>query len=186
MNSPAIKSVNDSVWYACCRRGETQKQCPVCFGKLFVTVILGNDEQIRTPCDYCGKGYDGPQGVVTEFEWSAKPMFCMITSVETRSDGGKVAVRYGLTEAGSAEDDLIFDTRDEAAVRCEEETAKFNEMERKRRDHSKENAAKTFSWHVGYHRRAVARAKHDLEWHSARAVSCAALAKTPIPDAAKL
>lgn len=175
-------SVGEPVWWAHCGQREVVHPCPVCFGKLRVTVILGNDEAISTPCDYCGKGYDGPQGIEREYEWVASPELVTVCGVSTEQDGSKTVARYKSAGYILDQED-VFSTREEAVARCVERAAEHKADEDKRRTHMKEHSHKSFSWHVGYHRRQIKEAKRQLEWHEARAIACAGLARTPLATA---
>lgn len=179
MNHPL--KVGDTVWFAQCGTREVIRPCPVCFGKLAVTVILGNDEHIATPCDYCGKGYGGPTGVEREYEWIAKPTQITITGVTTEDRGNGPECSYRFHEGYCADQGELFDTKEEAEARCAVKAAEHAEDERKRREWRKESAHKSFSWHVGYHRKEVREAKRRLAWHEARVIACTARAKTPVP-----
>lgn len=46
--------------------GDIRVPCPVCFGKLSVTLILGNGEHQDIECEYCRRGHHGPSGTVYE------------------------------------------------------------------------------------------------------------------------
>lgn len=178
--------VGSTAWWAHCGQREVTRPCPICFGKRRVTVILGNDEMISTPCDYCRKGFDGPTGTETEFEWVASPELFFINSVQTECDDSKTSARYRDARGYCVDDADLFATRAEAEARCDVRIAENAEHERQRRECRKEHAKKSFSWHVGYHRKEVLRATRDLAWHSARVVACAARAKTPISEQEKL
>jgi len=64
--------IGDVVYFASAGQRQVDIPCPVCFGKREVTLILGNGDSVELPCDYCGKGYDGPRGYVLEYEYAAK------------------------------------------------------------------------------------------------------------------
>ena len=183
MNNIAPRQIfksGDSVWLANCGVREVTGPCPVCFGKRSVVVILGNDEQVQTPCDYCGKGWDGPRGVEIVHEWIAEPMLVTVAGVRTDADGEKQSVDYRFYNNYIGREDDVFTTKEEAQVRCSEKANEHAEEERRRRECLKENATKSFSWHVGYHRRCIKQAERNLEWHRSRVIACAKLARTPI------
>lgn len=180
-----IFPIGSTAWWAHCGQREVTRSCPVCFGKLRVTVILGNEEAISTPCDYCGKGYEGPTGTEKEYEWVASPELFFINSVRTESDGGKTSASYMDARGYSVDDVDLFATRAEAEARCAVRIAENAEEERQRREWRKEQAHKSFSWHVGYHRREAKKLSEKIKWHEARAIACAERAKTPIAETEK-
>jgi len=63
-----IYNVGDKVWHAAFKSIQVEKPCIVCYGEKQVTVILGNGDRVVTPCDYCGKGFDGATGVMRVYE----------------------------------------------------------------------------------------------------------------------
>ncbi len=175
------KKVGDSAWWAHNGTKEVTHPCPVCYGKLSVTVILGNDESVVTPCDYCGKGYGGPTGVCKEWEWVAGACLVTISAIETNDSHEGKEVRYRTYNHSMIDASDLFDTKEEAEARCEVRRQEHAEDERKRREVLKEYSTKSFSWHVGYHRREVKNHERSLEWHKSRVIACTRLAKTPIP-----
>lgn len=176
-----IFKVGERIWYAHCGTREVETPCPVCFGKMAVVVILGNDEEIKTPCDYCGKGYEGPRGVVKEFNWQASPEERAIVRVSLEDQGEIKRASYHFAGGYYCEDVDAFATKEEAEARCQERIAEHDAHETQRREALKEQAHRSFSWHVGYHRNCIKEAKRTLAWHEARAIACAQRAKTPIP-----
>ena len=80
-----------------CRSMPVEKTCPVCFGKMRVTVILGNGKLEDTLCEYCGKGYEGPRGYVVDYELHSAVRQAIITGA---SFTNQVGVRFGLRPYG--------------------------------------------------------------------------------------
>jgi hypothetical protein len=174
-------TVGDRAWWANCGTREITEPCPVCFGKRKVLLILGNGEQIETPCDYCGKGLEGPRGVVTEFGWVAEPKIIIVGSVRSEETEGKTKHTYIFLGGYCADSEDLFDTEDEARARCAVRSEEQAEIEKKRKWHMKDQNLRSYSWHVGYHLRCARRAKSELEYHSAKAIICKAKAKEPKP-----
>lgn len=46
-------SVGDKAWWAKYSRVPVKKTCPICYGKMRVTLILGNGNRVETDCSYC-------------------------------------------------------------------------------------------------------------------------------------
>jgi hypothetical protein len=155
----------DVVWYASCGSEQVRVDCPVCFGKMNVTLILGNGEQVQTSCNYCGNGFDGPRGYITEYEYVAAPKQITVVGVNTRDEGDVTKVEYQIGGGYIVYPSDVFDTKEEAVLRCE---AKATQNE-KDTDETKMNCVKgkkkSISWEVGYHRREIERLKKTMEWH---------------------
>lgn len=180
--SAALLRVGDTAWWAKNGIREVTRPCPVCFGKRVVRLELGNGELITTPCEYCGKGLEGPRGIEVECEWIASVEVVTVARVVIEQDGEKQSARYHTAGGYYIEDVDLFATKEEAEARVAVRIAEHTEDERKRRESLKEYAHKNFAWHVGYHRREAKRAKHQMEYHEARAVACKESAKTPVED----
>ncbi len=181
MSAKTIYPVGAVVWWARCGVREVTRPCPVCFGKLTVTLILGNGEHVGTPCDYCGKGYMGPQGTETEHEWIASAEQATIHGVRTEQSGDKVSANY-TTAAGFCFDDTeAFETKEEAEAKCAEKIEEHARENNRAATHRKEYNHKNYAWHVGYHRREAKRARDSLAWHEARAIVCKDLSRTAEP-----
>ena len=162
-------NVGDKVWWATGGTREVKHTCPVCFGKLQVTVILGNDEALQTPCDYCGKGYERARGYVTEYEYTTDVKQIVISGKEVREtqEGRNVEYRHG---SFILRDGIMAETKEEAEVKRKEIVDKHHKEEMERLQRGKDNNVKTYSWHVGYHQRQLKKAEKDVEYHSKKIV----------------
>jgi hypothetical protein len=91
-----VFQIGELVWYAETHRTAKHVPCPVCFGTLVVTVVLGNGELILTPCRYCERGFEGPRGWVEgDYEWTADARVGKITSMRSEVDEfGELSVVY--------------------------------------------------------------------------------------------
>ena len=169
-------NVGDTIWWATCGTEEVTKPCPICFGKRVVTLILGNDEQVQTHCDFCGKGFDGPLGYLQEYEWRSAVKEVRITGKQVNEmDGNRdVEYRYGSYVLLP---DNIFTNKEDAEARVLELIAKHEAEENDRMTYRKEHNKKSYSWHVGYHKRRAKEARRELEYHEKKAVSLKELSK---------
>ena len=169
-------NVGDKVWWARCDRRELKQPCPVCFGKREVILILGNDDRVTLPCDYCGHGYEAPSGTVSDWEWTAQPELITITRVDTRVslEGEDHDYFYGNYRM---DDSVIFDTEEEARKRCGEIAHEREVAQATRADLVKKDKQKTFSWNAGYHLRNAKKCREEAEWHDRLAQICKARAK---------
>ena len=170
-------NVGDKVWWADCGTRQVRKDCPVCFGRLEVTLLLGNGEAVILPCDYCGKGFDGPRGYTVEYEYVAEPKEIFIREVRTVDRGAEATHEYFTTEGYPSYNyilyiDDIFDTEQEARERCRERIRKYEEEQFNQIECIKAQKHKSFSWNAGYHMREVKRAKRQVEYHEKMARIC--------------
>jgi len=115
-------NVGDKVWWAKYQRQEVKKTCPICFGKMRVRVILGDESQIETDCTFCERGFQ-KYGWISEYEYVSAVEQVEITHKEVNegTNGRNVEYRYGsycLTL------DNAFDTKEQA------ETALLKKIEK--------------------------------------------------------
>ena len=174
-------NVGDKVWWSDCGSREVEKTCPVCFGQRWVILILGDGTHVKTPCDFCGHGFEGPRGYVTEYEWVAEPKEVTITgrrveegglSRHPRDNSGRV-VEYEVSGRWWPKDTELFDAEGPCRARCEERIKEFTEEQAGRGKSIKEHHHKKYSWRVGYHRKEAKDHRHQAEYHETKAVICA-------------
>ena len=135
--------INDTAWHASCGTKEVKITCPICFGKLKVILILGDDEWVETPCDFCGKGYSDPLGYINEYQWIAEPRTIVISGVSREETREGCKVTYQTYDNYNIDSDEIFATKEEAMIRCNEKIAERGEEERKRIEWGKEDNKKS-------------------------------------------
>ena len=168
--------VGDTVWYAKCGSFNVSEICPVCFGELKVTLILGNGDHVELPCDYCGKGYEAPTGCVTEHRFIAEPVLQTITRVEIISNMEGENREYYSSYSILPEED-IFDNEKDAALRAAERAEKYNNDVKSRNFHVKGYSNKNYSWCAGYHLRNAKKCEEEAARHRRDAVICKEKAK---------
>jgi len=172
MDKPSFQ-LGDTVYVVQgCRSMPVEKTCPVCFGKMRVTVILGNGKRENVLCEYCGKGYDGPRGYVVDYEPQSAVRQATITGVSFTNHKWEFALDYGRTGAGESE--LYRDAESAEAARAklmeeikkEEAWASMNRLNYSKRD---------LTWSVGYHRKCIRNLEREAEHH--RKQLCVAVEK---------
>jgi len=136
--------------------------CPMCFGKQFVTIILGDGSETKSECGMCSHGLDRATGQAKT--WDAVALICSgeITGVSTR-EGIKYEVGYK-----SVYQHECFDSKELAEV---ERDKKQKECERRRDEWFKEsfiNCKKSQIWNAGYHKGCIEYNERQIEWHKAR------------------
>lgn len=159
--------VGDKVWAATCGIKDISVPCPVCYGKLKISVILGNGDTHSIDCDFCGgRSYEGAKGYCIQNEWFAAPEQFLITGMDIDD---KITYKSRISNCSwrNFEEEDVFATKEEAEIRCQELVKQKNESEQKHFE-SKEKADKTYSWHVGYHKREVKRLQEQLAYHLAK------------------
>ena len=136
--------------------------CPICFGKLFVTLILGNGEQQAIQCDACGHGYESPRGVVGEYRAESRVEEGVITGMSWDSYHEK----WCVTVNGHARDNLFTSLEEAEAARARMH-AEQEESARKNWEEQLDNKKRRHTWSAHYHRSCLAdlerRAKHHRD-----------------------
>lgn len=170
--------VGDQVWWAHYGMSQVKVNCPICFGAKEVTLILGNGDIVVLLCEYCGKGWDGPRGYVTEWEYVAEAKLLTINEVRIQSRlSGEDVVDYStMQHLLDAED--IFDTKEEALARALSKSAEETLSKETMAEHLKKNIRKSFAWNAGYHLRAARDARKSAEYHERMASICKSRSKS--------
>jgi hypothetical protein len=172
--------VGDSLWYAKCRQESVSKICPICYGKMEVTLILGNGDQVILPCEGCGHSYSGPTGRISEYEFVVAPEPVTITKVEVElSNTGETATYFSSFYVYDEKD--LFETKAEAATRAQEKKQEYDKEQETRAECLKQNVRKSFSWNARYHMQEAKRNRKSAEYHEAKAVLCKARSKGEEP-----
>jgi len=161
--------IGDDAWSDHYGRKEITVPCPVCYGKKTVILILGNGDQIETPCDYCGKGWQGPRGFITEYQYVAEAKSVHITRIEQGITAGGVDIIY---QDGSHIFHRLFSTREDAIKAAELRRSEIERDEATRAEYIKAKVHKDFSWNVGYHLREAKRCRENADRHERMAKLC--------------
>jgi hypothetical protein len=162
-------NVGDVVFYASNDNRAEKIPCPVCFGKLEVIVILGNGDEISTPCSFCEKGWEGPKGHITEYMQIPRVERVVITrrTIEEHSNNQKIEY---YADRMHLEESRTFNTKEAAAIFAKELSDTYNAdvMDK----YVKEKSTKSYAWNAGYHLRAAAEKRRDAEYHEKKARVC--------------
>lgn len=159
-----MRNIGDTVFVAWAHAHcSVEKECPVCFGKCEVRIILGDDSTVAVRCHYCRSGYEPPSGTVLVYEPRCGVTEVKITGVEKDGDGFRYRFEpYVSQELG------IFDYTDDARVAAE---AAFPAV----KEHADKAAARIpadkwsdESWSVGYHQKTIRDARKSIEWHESQ------------------
>lgn len=164
--------VGDQPWAAIYRHhNEKRVPCPVCYGKLEVTLVLGNGDEIITPCGYCAPGYEKPRGWVTEYAPYAAAERVRITGVEIRETVAGATREYRSGSFIYHPEDL-FDTEDEATARATDKAEAERVRLETQAEFIKADTNKNYAWNVGYHLRQATNYRKRIAYHERMAALC--------------
>ena len=158
-----VFKMGDKVWYANAGVVEKSVICPECFGKLYLTVILGDDSKVTIDCAGCSRGMQPSTGRISYYEWKVDVKEVTVERIEIKQDG----VTYGFWNHYCADNDKIFSTKEEAEKRALELVEEHNKEELEK-IYRKEKNNRTWSWNAYYHRDCIRRAEKDLIYHNAK------------------
>ena len=153
-------NIGDIVWVATWEREQRWLPCPDCFGKKFLTVILGDDSRVTIPCSECGPGYNSSRGVVETWEERPSVAQVKLTGLELRPEGMEYRSHSSYYKA-----DRVFKTEEEAKAGAVVLTQQHNE-EQKKRMLSKERGDKTWGWNATYHRNCIRTKTKEIAYHT--------------------
>lgn len=162
-----IYEIGQTVFYAHAGPQETWITCPECCGQRYLKVTLGNGETVTIECTCCERGYEGSPGRIQSYEYRADVQEVKICGLESRLKGDKLITRYQFNGCYLADEGDLFPTREQADSRAIQ-LVHEHEEEEKNRIKRKEKDTRKWSWNVSYHRRCIARAQHDIEYHTAK------------------
>lgn len=164
--------VGDKVFVAKFGHRQVQIDCPVCFRKGFVRVILGNDEVVKMPCEYCNKGIGtNPTGSVYEWRWDPDVETIVISEVRRSETVDSIELEYRASNRLYHQKDM-FDTHEEALAESKARAEKHNIEQETKAEFVKGKPDKNYSWNAGYHRREAKRHHARFEYHTKMAEIC--------------
>lgn len=149
--------------------------CPVCYGKLAVTLELGNGERVSIQCDACGLGFEGPQGRVREYRAASGVRAAVVDGVQVQNNGWRIIVAHAGSEIWG---ETVFATEAEAEARRVVMHAEVEKDAEHRCMQQREYKRKKPTWLVRYHREQIKRAEKDLAWHRAKLPEATARLRT--------
>lgn len=168
--------IGDQVWAAHFNPNQTvHVPCGVCYGKRVVTLILGNGESVKLPCDYCSRGYDAPTGYEIAYQAVSTPELIRIDGVEIKITAKGEEVEYHAGTSGYHrifKEDVLFIDKEEARLLGEQLAQEYVAAKRKSADWLKADKKKNFSWNAGYHLRAITGLEKEILYHKEKAQLC--------------
>ena len=164
--------VGDYVWAASYDLRARQIQCPTCFGKREVTLILGDGTHVVLPCAGCGHGFDEPRGVITEHILTPRADGVIIASIRTEQGHRSTTVKYHSPGGHVYPEDRLYPTP-EAALEAAQAIADTAQAEENTKAaHIKAKNEKSFAWNAFYHLRSAKDYRKRAERHEKRARLC--------------
>lgn len=159
-------NIGDKVWYAERKSVTKREVCPDCFGKLYLTVIKGDDSQVTIECAGCQSGYEHPKGYINYCSHENDVREVVIQGLDVRPYS-EVEYKFNCTECSwrNAKESELFTTKEEAEIKAKELAEDWNK-EQIANIHRKEKNNRTWSWNAYYHRKQIKEAERQIEYHS--------------------
>jgi len=164
--------MGDCVWAASYRRQAQQVQCPTCFGKREVTLILGDGTPVILPCGGCSTLISEPCGTITEHILKPRADPVTVTSIRTEQGPDGTVTHYGIGGGWGHDEDRLHATEEAAlqAAQCIAEKAQAEENTRAA--YIKAKQEKSYAWNAAYHLREAKKCLREAGRHKNLAVIC--------------
>ena len=154
-------NVGDKVWVASYEKQQVKKDCPICSGKMRVTLILGNGDLVETDCTYCERGFE-KYGWIYEYEYVSVVRQLNITRKEVNESASGRDVEY-YHEHWTLAHDKSFLTKQEAGARLEDMILEAEQNDLERIKYTKDQNPRKYSWLIGYYQRLKRDALREIE-----------------------
>lgn len=156
--------IGDVKWLPVHQPTQVTLPCPVCAGARAVTVVLGDGERVGVLCEACGKGFDGPRGIIQEWEYAPAAARFEIARVRSMHDD-----RWSVesTTGGYADFNELVDTESEALAISTRKCAEQFESNMRSRQRKRKDVANA-TWSIRYHREQIADLQRQIRWHESR------------------
>lgn len=159
-------NIGDKVWLASVNYTDKWITCPDCFGRKFLTVIMGDDSRVTIDCAGCSRGYEPSRGVIHTYAHLPKVSEMIITGMISEIKNGAEHTEY-RSDCYCLDEENLFNSKVEAELHAsvlakKQGDGEFEKLQRKERD------TRTWSWNAHYHRDLIRRAKKDIGYHEAK------------------
>ncbi len=143
----------------------TQVICPDCRGAKKLKVTLGDNTEVFIDCSFCEQGWMGSQGFnrLSRIEPEVKAVRIDRITIEQDNPVAQ-KVTYWAHHFGW-DGDRVFKDPDTALL-VAKSLAYNARAEAEKRLEQKDKPARTWAWHVNYHRREIREAEKKIEYHS--------------------
>jgi hypothetical protein len=164
--------VGDEIYVSEFGNKQIELDCPVCFRKGVVTLILGNGDSVEMPCEYCKSGLGTPsKGYVNEWIMDAGVKKVTITEVIIKQTAEGNKFDY-LSHSHIYYTKDVFATEKEALEESRRRADKYNLERETKAEFIKGKPDKNYSWNAGYHMSLAKKAKMKVEYHTKMAKIC--------------
>lgn len=150
-------NIGDTMFRACAGQRESRITCPDCYGKKYLTVILGNGENVTVDCECYRPGYGQYAGTVSSCDFATEVFEETVNSISAAP-----------AEYNHHPENECFKTREEAEIKAAQLLKEYQEGEKNRLLFLKENASRSWAWNASYHRRELKRAQRQVEHHTTK------------------
>jgi hypothetical protein len=156
-------NIGDTVYWveSSTHRNQTVR-CPMCFGKRYVSIILGDDSVEKIACGFCERGMERSSGTATVWKADAVIKSGVISGLSMKSG---VVYEIGYR---NLEECYVYADNIEAEVKRKLE---FEKVKRRADNWFKDSfirCKKKQVWSVGYHKNCIKSAETNIEWHNVR------------------
>ena len=138
----------------------------MCFGELYVTIILGNKTKQKVECGFCQNGTSSPSGTATTWEPNAIVKSEKVSGFSLRSG---ISYELGCRNINESE---LYSSEDEAEKFRLIEFKRVSSQVRKWHLDKFVSCSKKQIWSIGYHKASIKTAQRSIEWHEQRLVKC--------------
>lgn len=150
-------NIGDVVYAAVLEGKEESIPCPDCFGTKCLRVILGDGTEHTIDCAGCSPGgYDRPSGLIRISRYSARAKRITISGMDISETGCEYRSGCDNYQAANLFHDEAGAVARAAVLAKDREAQQLDELRRK------EKPARTWAWHVHYHRRLIRDAKETI------------------------
>jgi len=137
--------------------------CEMCFGKCFVTIILGDDSKEKIECGACGHGVHSPSGQMKIWEPSSVTHSGLIAGIEKDDEAWSYKIGYR-----NLKEHELFNSKEEAEPKRLKEFERCEKTAETWYEDSFISTKKKQIWSASYHRDSIKRSKRSIGWHEMR------------------
>ena len=158
--------LGDKAWFPRYENIRKTVVCPECFGKKYLTVILGDDSRVTIACRGCSQGFDPPRGYIEYYAYETAVKHITIDGMEILR-GKETNYKFNLIVGESCygcqsvKQYELYATKEEAEEKVEKIKKAHNASELVR-IHRKGKHDGDWAWHVHYWRDQIRRAEKDI------------------------
>ena len=164
--------IGDVVWCGEWKSYRKYEKCPDCGDTRTLKVTLFDGTEYIIPCEGCSRGYEEPSGYVSHSAYHAVARELVVQGMELGCFSDEKDIwQYKLGIEGSCyrqvpEHELFLD--EQSALNFAIAKGRQLEIDEAARVLMKEKPARSWAWHVTYHRQEIKRAEKNLVYHTAK------------------